>query len=410
MKQLRIIILSWEIYPVYCGGLGILVRNLVNELERQGHIIEVLIPDTKVDIEDPKVINLSKEIDVISKNFTSIPNFKFLLTKFAKKPNKNLSKQTTDIYKNETPTIIQYYARAVEQYITKQINNGIEYDIVIGMDWVTIPTFVLLRDNIPKLNFAFYINGTEVDRNFSSRLKGGSKAIAHIEAKYYKQAKTVFTISSTSKNNLINYQKVPAKKIKLIYNDSEFQEKTTEVVVKKDKQILFLGRLVNQKGIKYLLESFRLVLKKDPEVKLMIVGSGELKAKIVRYIRKYKLSNSIKLLGWIEGSQKEEIYSASKLFVIPSVSEPFGLTALESIRSGTPVIASNRCGFCDIVPPTPIFSCLDTKMQSNLIIDLLNNKPRWQKLITKQKKELAHHSWSQQIVNLIEGIIETKKM
>jgi glycogen synthase len=271
------------------------------------------------------------------------------------------------------------------------------------MDWLTIPTFCLLRESNPT-PFAFYINGTEIDRNYGAKMSNTSFAIHNLEKRFYNQAELIFTVSSVCKTVLIKHLKCKGSKIKVIHNDSEVKTIISEKELRNPKRILFLGRLAYQKGLKYLLQSFRKLTKLDDNVELVIVGDGEQKKYINKYIEHHKLHNKVKLIPWLEGEDKTNIYLTAKVFMMPSVSEPFGLTALEAIRHGLPILASSRCGFCDIIPSTPTYEFTDTKQQSLLMNEYLNDEDQWQTLIELQKAELSVHNWADQIRKIISFI------
>jgi glycosyltransferase involved in cell wall biosynthesis len=398
MQKQKILILSWEIYPNYCGGLGVLVRHLVNELQAQGHNVDVLIPDTKVTIEDKNIINLEPRIKHYLTLKKEIPNLDFKLKNFRSSAHNIPDLRVTRIYPKNTPAITSAYAFAVQEYLVDK-----QYDMILGMDWLTIPTFCLLSASNPT-PFAFYINGTEIDRNYGAKMSKTSLAIHNLEKRFYNQADLIFTVSSVCKKVLIKYLNCKAGKIKIIHNDSEIKTIIAEQELRNPKRILFLGRLAYQKGLKYLLQSFRKLTKLDANVELVIVGDGEQKKYIDKYIEYHKLDDKIKLIPWLEGEDKTNIYLTAKVFMMPSVSEPFGLTALEAIRHGLPILASSRCGFCDIIPSTPTYEFTDTKQQSLLMNEYLNNEEQWKTLIELQKAELSVHNWADQIRKILSFI------
>ncbi len=396
---MKILILSWEIYPIYCGGLGVLVRHLVNELQAQGHEVSTAVPDSTVLVEDKKILILKDEIEKQLLNLKPIDGLDFKLKNFNLKAFKKVDTQVTKVYPNNTPTVAQAYAYAIEEHL--KTNN---YDVILGMDWLSIPTFQLLKNINCPIPFSFYINGTEVDRNYGGKMSKTSVIIHNLEKKFYNQADKIYTVSSVSKKVLIKYLNCKAKQIIIIHNDSEMKSIVNLEQPREDKRILFLGRLVYQKGLRYLMMAFRKLLKLDSAAKLSIVGDGEELKMINKYIAKHNLHNYVTLVNWLDGEEKRLAYANASLFVMPSVSEPFGLTALEAIRQGVPTIASTRCGFTDIVPSTPTFEYRDTKLFSQLMYRLINSKENSDDLIKIQKKELNSHNWVLQVEKLINSI------
>jgi glycogen synthase len=403
---MKILILSWEIHPIYCGGLGVLVRHLVNELRTQGHEVITMVPDSKVAYEDKGIINLQTSINHYLDNLQPIEGLDFKLKNFNLKIFKNLEHQVTKVYPNNTPQITQAYAYVVLEHLKKDSS----YDIILGMDWVTIPTFKLLKNNNIQIPFSFYINGTELDRNYGTIMSKTSTHIHQLEKRFYNQASTIYTVSNVTKQILTSKLNCKARQITVIHNDSEVQLITNNQYTRDPKKILFLGRLAYQKGLKYLMIAFRKLLKIDSSYQLIVVGNGSEKIMINKYLDKHSLHNSIQLIDWLEGDEKKKEYMTSALFVMPSVSEPFGLTALEAIRLGLPTVASTRCGFTDIIPSTPTFDYKDTKSFSLIMHELLGTPNMLEDLITVQQQELSSHNWSDQVNKLTNKILTSNNL
>jgi glycogen synthase len=395
---MKILILSWEIFPIYCGGLGVLVNHLTNELISQGHTVQIAVPNSNGLVVE-NVINMQESINKYLTNLKPIEGLDFKLKRFNLKIFKSVDQQVSKIYSNDTPTIAQAYAYAINDHLKDN-----SYDIILGMDWVTIPTFQLLKNLNNPTPFSFYINGTELDRNYGAIMSKTSLHIHNLEKRFYNQCDQIFTVSNITKSILTKHLKCKASKITIIHNDSEMKLITQTSQEREPKKILFLGRLAYQKGLRYLMISFRKLLKLDSTAQLYIVGNGSELTMIQKYITKHDISSNINLVGWLEGEAKEEMYKSSKLFVMPSVSEPFGLTALEAIRLGVPTVASDRCGFCDIIPSTPTFDFRNTKDFANIMFNHINNNNLWTDLIDSQQKELSNHSWSDQVNKLIEKL------
>jgi len=121
-----------------------------------------------------------------------------------------------------------------------------------------------------------------------------------------------------------------------------------------------------------------------------------------------ELEKNVHFLGWTNSEQKKVLYNTSDLFVMPSPSEPFGLTALEAIKSGVPVIASKNCGFVNLVKSTPTFTYHDTQTFTHLILSLLHNPQELKALVIRQQNDLANHSWSREVAKLV-ALIELFK-
>jgi len=412
-KKLNILILTWELYPMFAGGLGFLAQHVVTELENQGHTITVACPHIPAELKtEVKAIDLGPKLKKYAVEGLTIKNLDFKLDYFRAKgtsqhktwPNlfSNLheKKKKVNLYPNSTPIITKAFALAVEELVNK--NN---FDIVVGMDWETIPSFVQLRNN-SKIPFVFYINATEFDRNIG-KFGGSARIIANMERDYYLKADGIISISEISKKMLNKFCNIPNSKIKVIYDDLDFTPIHLDIPdLEKGKNVLFIGRMENQKGISFLLETASKVIQVDPQVKFIIAGDGAKMSSTILAVAEKELEKNILFTGWLGSEDKKRLYASCDLFVMPSPSEPFGLTALEAIRSKLPVIASNTSGFVGIIPSTPTFDYYDTQAFTQQILFYLGNKAAKEELLMKQEDELSKHSWADQIRNLTNYLVQ----
>jgi glycogen synthase len=407
-KPAKIVILSWEIFPVYAGGLGILTQDLVDELCKQGVEVTVLMPHKKKPGDRECVISLENETRKYYKKGSKVPNFHFKVDHF-RSTNRNplastpamfsggKSPSTQNLYPNHTPLLTQAFALAVHDYLKNQ-----EFDLIIGMDWMSIPFFALHIDTQNSTPFWFYINSTELDRTNSIKFTGTAKAIFEIEEEYFSKAEKVVAISQITKSILVESYKVKESNTLVISNHVNFSPQTKGFPeLDKGKNVLFIGRLAAQKGLSFLLDTAERVLSFDRSVKFLIAGDGELLADVVTSVCERQLENNVLFTGWLNMEQKKQIYRSSDLFVMSSPSEPFGLTPLEAVISGVPVISSKNCGFLDVIPSTPTFDYHDTNAFAELILYYLQNPQKAKELIKSQKEELAKHDWTSEVKKLL---------
>jgi glycogen(starch) synthase len=416
----KILILSWEILPLMEGGLGVLVRSLVDELRSQGAEVTVLVPHNADNI--PDIISLETAVKKYAKTDSPIPGLEdFTLTEFVpkgKKKQNNIkwpllyskgeNKKET-LYPNNAPVLTRAYAYAVYDWLTK---NKQKFDVIYGMDWMAIPAhFLLLRHKI-ETPFYYHINSSEVDRSggYIQNNDHTAKALYELEKKGFYQASKVAVVSDISKQILIEDYNIDENKIYPIYNDISFEpEKIGFEHLDKGKNVLFVGRVVGQKGLFFLLETAVRVLQIDSQVTFIIAGDGStegnLLPEIVEHVAKRKLERNILFTGWVNENSRNQLYKTSQLFVMPSPNEPFGLTALEAIRSGVPTIASETSGFISVVPSTPTFAYYDIEAFANSILHFIQGKDARVDLLTRQQEDLAKHNWPQEVSKLL-GLID----
>lgn len=412
----KILLLSWENYPLYAGGLGVMVKNVVEELIRQGKEPVVLLPHKLIE-DIPNTISIEKLVKKYNNKKQQIPGLDFSLDHFQKTNNpkgqniwpplfrdttKKSTNLTQNLYTNNTPLLTRAYAWAVYEYLQK--NN--DFKAIIGFDWMSIPSFVLLREKKVEIPFIFYVHSTEYDRNLSSiTVSKTGKALWNLEKEYYKQADKLIAISGNTKKILINQLEVPENKIETVYDDIEFTPSKNKIEhLSKNKNVLFIGRFATQKGLHFLLDTAAKVVETDPHIKFFLAGDGELLPSVGDKLVHLGLEKNCILTGWIDTETKKKLYKSCSLFVMPSPSEPFGLTALEAIRSDLPVIASENCGFLDVVPCTKTFKYYDTAEFAHLILYYLGNDEERVKLLLKQQQELLVHNWRHEVSKIIKLI------
>jgi glycosyltransferase involved in cell wall biosynthesis len=422
MKNLNILVISWELSPMMAGGLGPLMRSAVDELRNQGNKVDVLVPYIPSDLIISDAISLQKEIKRYQKKTNlNIDNLDFPTKTFSNEDTKSTKtwpgifsklgtskKPKKKLYPNNTPELTKMLAFAVRDYLKKHS----DYDAIIGADWMSIASFVLLKNEGSKIPFYFYINSTEYDRSFekfssNNKISKTSKAIHEYEKKWIGKADGVISISDITKNVLIKYHDIEESKITVVFNDINFEPLLLGFnELQKGKNILFIGRIAEQKGLRFLIETAKKVVDTDSQVRFLIAGDGEMTPEVVKMVAELELEKNVLFLGWVNEEEKKQLYRSSDLFVMPSPSEPFGLTPLESIRSGVPVISSDSCGFLGVVPSTPTFKYYDTNQFLQMILFYLNNKDAAMAVLNNQQSDLKKHSWPKEISKIVNLINE----
>jgi glycosyltransferase involved in cell wall biosynthesis len=192
------------------------------------------------------------------------------------------------------------------------------------------------------------------------------------EKRTYKLADKIISVSETTKKTLVENYDIDPSKITVIPNCIDSQRfKKLPKVNKIPNSILFVGRLDKRKGIDFLLKAMPQILEKNPKIKLFIGGKGKLFGWCKKFINENKLENSVKMLGFIPDEDLVQWYNKCELFVIPSIFEGFGITALEAISCGSPVIATNTDGLSEIL--SPIQNSLIKRSKKSLV-DVLSNR------------------------------------
>ncbi len=408
----KILLLSWELSPVYAGGLGILARDVVDELKNQGNEVEVLLPRipprtevlhgfsiprlyNKYFKENNTIKGLDYNIDLMDgKGRTPGALWPKLFSSAARSKSSDLN-----LYPNNLPKHVRAYAQVCRDYVR---DNADRFDLIIGFDWMTAPAFHLIKELKLDIPFFFHVNSTEWDRTPDPRrIIVGCQYNKKLESKYFKEAEHVLSISSVTKDALVEHCGVPEDKITVISNDITFNPDTKGYTdLNKGKNVLFIGRVDQQKGIPFLLDTAEKVVSIDSQIRFLIAGDGKDMDITVETIAERGLEKNCIIIGWVNNEQKKQLYKSADLFAMTSPSEPFGLTPLEAIMSDVPVISSQKCGFLDVLPSTPTYEYYDTNRFAELVLHYINDTEDRSRLMAKQKEEYALHSWPTQIAKI----------
>ncbi len=359
---IKVGMIGYEYPPYILGGLGTYTAGLVSELkklcdlhlflpfQRKEHGVRILSPKL------PK-----KEVELIKKRYNV--------------------------------WIVMKYNRKVVEMFKKYSN----LDVVDVHDWITASAGVKIKKKygIPLIHT---VHSTQLGRPSSKRYPLKLK----IERMCFREADRIITISNKMKEELRKLYNVDESKIKVIYNC---------VDVKKFKRgrekdyILFVGRFSRRKGTDILVKAMKLVVKEIPEAKLKMIGTGEMLEYCKELAEKLKISESIEFLGWVPDEELVEAYAHAQLVALPSTYEPFGLTVLEAMASGKPVITTNISGASEIITNWKngvVVKVNDVKDLAHAIIKLLKDK-KLRKRIGENAYRLAKkYTWKKAANETIE--------
>ncbi|MCA9380410.1 glycosyltransferase family 4 protein, partial [Candidatus Dojkabacteria bacterium] len=200
---------------------------------------------------------------------------------------------------------------------------------------------------------------------------------------------------------------IDPSKIRVVHNAIE--KNITPSVVRADmtkqkdeKMVLFLGRLTIAKGADYLLQAAQKVIKVIPDAKFVFVGKGEMIKELIDMSIELGISENIVFTGWLNHEQVDQAYRQADLFVMPSITEPFGLTALEAMRNGTPVLLSRQSGVSEVVQNCLKVDFWDIDAMANKILSVLRYQPLQETLRENGNHDVNHLSWEAQTHKIID--------
>ena len=275
--------------------------------------------------------------------------------------------------------------------VAEVIAKNNSFDMIHAHDWLAYPAGIAAK-KISGKPLVVHVHATDFDRS------GGSvnPKVYAIEREGMEMADKIIAVSKLTKNIIVEKYGIPAEKIEVVYNAVEpvFEEEITfpEKGIN-EKIVTFLGRITMQKGPEYFIEAASLVLKKMNNVRFVMAGSGDLMNTMVARIAELGISEKFHFTGFLKGSDVMQMLQLTDVFVMPSVSEPFGIVPLEAMQSKVPVVISKQSGVAEILENTVKIDFWDTHAMADAIYALLNYNALSEHFKEMGKNEVDNLRW-----------------
>jgi len=387
----RVLMFGWEFPPHNSGGLGVACQGIVRALAHLGDEVTLVLPRT-LDVSTPYANVVFADIGVGVR---------------ARAINSNLTPYVTVVeyqrYGIDKRSI--YGASLFEEVLrygecAREIAEEKDYDVIYAHDWLAFPAGLVAKEATGKPLVA-HIHSTEYDR--CGGAKGFNKDVYQIEKRGMEEADRVIAVSQYMKDIIVKYYNIPAAKIDVVHNGIDEDTVPTagtnrlQLASLKDagfSLVLFLGRITLQKGPDHLLRAAKLVVEHDNKVLFLISGTGDMERRMMEYSAELGIAQNVLFTGFLRGPEQHEAYHLADLFVMPSVSEPFGIAALEAMRLGTPVIVSKQSGVSEAVKNALKVDFWDTDELANLILTVVRHQPLREALAENGDREVRTLTWA----------------
>ncbi len=245
-----------------------------------------------------------------------------------------------------------------------------DFDIIHAHDWLTFPAGIAAKEVSGK-PLVIHVHATDFDRS------GGvaNPSVFQIEKRGMEAADKIITVSELTRNIVIQKYGINPEKTVTVYNAVEPLQENKVFLHKKgskEKTVTFLGRITMQKGPGYFVEAANLVLAKMDNVRFVMAGSGDLMNKVVTRVAQLGISDKFHFTGFLKGDEVFELLHLSDVYVMPSVSEPFGISPLEAMQSNVPVIVSRQSGVSELLKHAVKVDFWDTEAMADAIHGILS--------------------------------------
>lgn len=290
-----------------------------------------------------------------------------------------------DVFGESVKDKIYLYNRLVEELAV-----NIQFDVIHAHDWMTFLAGISLKHRFNK-PLVLHVHSLEYDR------VGHKDAswVYDIERYTLSKADKVLSTSDYTKGIIESNYGLSQRQIETIPNAVTLptEYKSNQKQPNNKFKILFAGRIDGNKGIEYFLEIAKLVLKKSEAVEFVVVGRGKGDIQFEEIEGFDQIQSHFKYLGFVERQELFELYASCDVLCMPSISEPFGLTAIEAAYVGLPVILSNKTGASEILKHTLKADFWDISKFSNHILSLKKNPKLRDRVINRNRKDIKNLSW-----------------
>jgi len=221
-----------------------------------------------------------------------------------------------------------------------------DFDIIHAHDWLTYPAGIAAK-YVSGKPLVIHVHATEFDRSGENV----NPQVFDIEKKGMEEADKIIAVSNFTRNIIIEKYGIPEDKVVTVHNAVEPAERKDVNGSKyvPEKIVTFLGRITFQKGPDYFIEAARLVLERDDNIRFVMAGSGDLMEKMIHRVAQLRIGHKFHFTGFLQGTNVDRMLAMSDVFVMPSVSEPFGIVPLEAMRSNVPVVISKQSGVSEVL-------------------------------------------------------------
>ena len=438
---MKVLMFSWEFPPMIAGGLAMACYGMVKSLLRKGVSVDLVLPTKEMvyfsfrKVEDVDTLPIHfldpiKQKEYISHSFQNIYE-KTEYIGMSHVPETYISPGTVDVWskfvesvsvvKKEFKTLDERILHNLTQYLVgdedifKKVQEmaarasryarELQYDIIHAHDWLTYPAGIIAK-KISRKPLVAQIHATEFDRAGGY----GDARIHNLEADGMIFADKVLAVSKYTANMIISRYRVDSGKIRILYNAYDIgniPEKRERIF--KKPTVLFLGRITLQKGPDYFLEMASNVSKLNPNARFIIAGSGDMARKMLHRSALLKMKNRVIFAGFLNRKQVEEIFNCVDIFVMPSVSEPFGIVPLEAMAYGVTAVISKQSGVSEVIENAYKIDFWDINEMTRIIDYLIKNPEECKAKGKAGKEEVFKIGWDEVADKLISYYQENLK-
>ena len=370
---MRVLMFGWEFPPHIAGGLGTACYGIVKGLAHNGVQTMFVMPSasgdedrsaadiinaSEIPVEVSSTMNVDDFLDKVQ--FVHIgtnmvpyldpAEFHSLVEEDRKRQVRDFSIHYGQTYKfsgKYGSNLMEEVARYAMVGGTIAMTHKGEFDVIHAHDWLTYMAGIAAK-RLSGKPLVVHVHATSFDRSSDNNI---DTRVYDIEKRGMEAADRVITVSDLTRNIVITKYGIDPSKVVTVHNAVDFSGRSEIQVERgvKEKVVTFLGRITFQKGPEYFIEAAAKVLKKCNNVRFVMAGSGDMMNRSIRQVARLGISDRFHFTGFLRGAEVQKMFALSDVYVMPSVSEPFGISPLEAMRSGVPSVISRQSGAAEVL-------------------------------------------------------------
>jgi glycogen synthase len=390
---MKVLMFGWEFPPHISGGLGTACFGLTRGLAKHNVDMLFVVPKAYGDedqsavrlvpAEDIDISHTSVELEEFWKRISYLEVSSNLIPYVGPEEFERIMTETQldEVQENATTTSHKFkftgkygkdLMKEVSRYalVAASIAAKEEFDVIHAHDWLTYLAGITAK-MVSGKPLVVHIHATEFDRSGENV----NQVVYDIERQGMHMADKVIAVSHLTRNTVITRYGIPEDKVVTVHNAVDFTGSDPCAGVTKtvpEKVVTFLGRITFQKGPDYFVEAASKVIKKYPNVRFVMAGSGDMLNRMIRRAAELEISHKFHFTGFLKGAEVNKMFAMSDVYVMPSVSEPFGISPLEAMKSNVPVIISKQSGVAEILKHALKVDFWDIDSMADSIYGLLN--------------------------------------
>lgn len=410
---MKVLMFGWEFPPHVAGGLATACYGLTKGLAKHGVDMIFVVPKAFGD-EDQSAVRIVGAEDVdVNTTATSVQELWDHLTyieagsrivpyvspeefqHFRSETNKRESISHSEGFNTRFSFTGGYGVNLYEEVskyaiVAGEIARQNSFDVIHAHDWLTYLAGVAAK-KVSGKPLVIHVHATEFDRSGENV----NQMVYDIERQGMHQADLVITVSNLTRAIVINKYGVDPAKVITVHNAVDFSAEKGVGTERgtPEKIVTFLGRITYQKGPEYFIEAARKVLKRQQNVRFVMAGSGDMMYKMVRQVAKLGIADRFTFTGFLCSEDVHKMFSLSDVYVMPSVSEPFGISPLEAMRAHVPTIISKQSGVAEVLKHAVKVDFWDVDAMADAICGILNYPALSEMFVAMGDQEVESLKW-----------------